>query len=330
MTVQITIIGLGQIGASLGLAFGAHKDKVATVGHDKDFGIERLAQKNGVVDKTNHNLPSSVENANVVILAIPVHQVRDTLRYIARDLKKGTVVVDTTPVKAEVSKWAQEILPEGVHYVGLVPAIGPDFLHETGTGLDSARADLFSRSIFLLSAPQGIPSDALNLVSGLVGLTGGTVMITDFVESDGLMSSAQLLPQLVSASLLNATISQPGWQEVRKVASRAYYSATSAFTGQDDADALHMFVFHNRENVLRKLDAMITALVELRYDIEDANEKALRDRLKKAQEGRQDWLKERSAASWMEMKREPVEKISMSERLLGTFFRKPNKDKQEK
>jgi prephenate dehydrogenase len=329
MPVQITIIGLGQIGASLGLALAAHTDKVTTVGHDKDFGVERLAQKNGVVEKTNHNLPSSVEDASVVVLAIPVHQVRETLGYIAQDLKKGAVVVDTTPIKAEVAKWAQEILPDGVHYVGLVPAIGPDFLQETGTGLDSARADLFSRSIFLLSAPQGTPGDALQLVSGLVSLTGATALNTDFAESDGLMSSAYLLPQLVSATLINATTGQPGWQEVRKVASRAYYAATSAFTGQDEVTSLHMQVMQNRENVMQKIDAMITALVELRYDIEDSNEKALKDRLQKAQDGRQNWLKERSAASWMEAKREPVEKISMSERLLGTFFSKP-KDKKEK
>ncbi len=329
MPVQITIIGLGQIGASLGLALAAHKDKVTTVGHDKDFGVERLAQKNGAVEKTNHNLPSSVENAGVVVLAIPVHQVRETLGYIAQDLKKGAVVVDTTPIKAEVAKWAQEILPDGVYYVGLVPAIGPDFLQETGTGLDSARADLFSRSIFLLSAPYGTPGDVLQLVSGLVSLTGATALNTDFIESDGLMSSALLLPQLVSASLINATTGQPGWQEVRKVASRSYYAATSAFTGQDEVTSLHMQVMQNRENMMQKLDAMITALVKLRYDIEDANEKGLKDRLQKAQDGRQNWLKERSAASWMEAKREPIEKVSMSERLMGTFFSKP-KDKKDK
>ncbi|MDP1714804.1 MAG: prephenate dehydrogenase/arogenate dehydrogenase family protein [Anaerolineales bacterium] len=328
MPVQITIIGLGQIGASFGLALAAHKDKVTTVGHDKEFSIERLAQKDGVVDKTNHNLPSSVEDANLVVLALPVHQVRETLGHIAQDLKKGTVVVDTIPVKAEVAKWAQEILPNGVHYIGLVPAISPDYLHETKTGLDSAKADLFSKSIFLLSAPHGTPGEAIQLVSGLVSLTGGNVMITDIIESDGLMASAHLLPQLVSASLLNATMGQPGWRETRKAASRAYFAATSAMTGQDDTEALQMLVLQNRENVLQKLDAMITALVELRYDVEDANEKSLKDRLKNAQDGRQNWLNERFTANWMEMKREPVEKISVRERLFGTMFSKPdNKDK---
>lgn len=280
MPVRITIIGLGQIGASFGLALAAHKDKVTTVGHDKEFSVERLAQKNGVVEKTNHNLPNSVEAANLVVLALPVHQVRETLGYIAQDLKKGTVVVDTTPVKAEVAKWAQEILPDGVHYVGLVPAIGPDYLHETKTGLDSAKADLFSKSIFLLSAPHGTPGEAIQLVAGLVSLMGGSVMITDFVESDGLMASAHLLPQLVSASLVNATMGQPGWQEARKVASRAYFAATSALTDQDDVEALRILTLQDRENVIHRLNSMITALVDLRDDIEDGNEDALKDRWK--------------------------------------------------
>ena len=325
MPVQITIIGLGQIGASLGMALAAHKDKVSTVGHDKEFSIERLAQKNGVVDKTNHNLPSSVEDANLVVLALPVHQVRETLGHIAQDLKKDTVVVDTTPIKAEVTKWAQEILPDGVHYVGLVPAIGSNYLHETKTGLDSAKADLFSKSIFLLSAPHGTPGEAIQLVSGLVSLTGGSVMITDIIESDGLMASAHLLPQLVSASLLNATMGQPGWRETRKVASRAYFAATSAMTGQDDTEALQMLTLQDRENVIHSLNAMITALVDLRDDIEDGNEDALQDRLKAAQDGRKNWLNERFTANWMEMKREIVEKTSIKERLLGTMFSKPDK-----
>ncbi|MCC6984915.1 MAG: hypothetical protein IT309_00665, partial [Anaerolineales bacterium] len=63
MPVKITIIGLGQIGASVGLALAAHKDKVVTTGHDKEIGNEQRAKKLGAVDQTNHNLPASVENA---------------------------------------------------------------------------------------------------------------------------------------------------------------------------------------------------------------------------------------------------------------------------
>ena len=71
MTVNITIIGLGQIGASIGLALASHKDQVTLTGHDKSPAIAREAHKLGAVDKINFNLPASVEGANVVILALP-------------------------------------------------------------------------------------------------------------------------------------------------------------------------------------------------------------------------------------------------------------------
>lgn len=322
MPVQITIIGLGQTGASLGLALAAHKDKVFTVGHDKEYGAEQLAKKMGAVDKTIHNLPSSVEGAGLVVLALPIHQVRETLELIARDLKRDTVLVDFSPVKAGVAQWAAEILPPGIYYVGVVPSINPIFLHYAGSGADSARADLFANSVFLLSAPPGTPGAALKLASDFISLLGATAMITDFVESDGLMASAQLLPQLASASLLNATIGQPGWQEVRKVASRAYYSATSA-SDQADPETLSMLSMQNRENVIRALDRMIGALVELRDDIENGDEQAVKKRLESARQGRLTWLGERGKSAWTGIEEEPPERITLMQRMFGTKIVKP-------
>lgn len=99
MPVKITIIGLGQIGASIGLALAEHKDRVVTVGHDKEYSLEQRAKKLGAVNETNHNLPSSVENADLVILALPVNEIRETLGHIAQDLRKDAVVVETSPSK---------------------------------------------------------------------------------------------------------------------------------------------------------------------------------------------------------------------------------------
>ncbi|MCQ3938908.1 MAG: hypothetical protein DPW18_17960 [Chloroflexi bacterium] len=318
MPVQITIIGLGQIGASIGLALAAHKDKAATLGHDRDFSIEQRAKKLGAVTATDHNLPGAVENADLVVLAIPVHQVRDTFKYIAQDLKKDAVVVDMTPVKAEVAKWARDLLPASVHYVGLVPAIGAGHLDIAGAGLDSARADLFSKSVFLLSTPPGVPGAAVKLVSDMVNLLGAATVLTDFVESDGLMASANILPRLVSAALLNATVDQPGWQELRKVAGLAYYRATSAFSETEDAGALSMLAVQNRANVIRLLDQMTAALLELRDELENENGEALEKRLESARQGRAKWLVERGKADWTHIPNERVEGVSIMEGLLGS------------
>ena len=326
MPVKITIIGLGQIGASMGLALAAHKDKIVTMGHDREIGLELRAKKLGAVDQTSHNLPAAVENADLVILALPVSEIRDTFRYIAQDLRKDAVVVDTSPVKAEVAKWAREFLPESAHYVGIVPAITAKHLAGTETGLDSARADLFTKGIFLVSTPPGIPGEAVKLVSDFIDLLGATPVLTDFVESDGLMTSVHLLPQLISAALLNATIGQPGWSDLRKTASRNFYAATAALADSDGVEALGMATIHNRENTIRSLNTFINALIDLRDDLEE-NEDSFRKRLSSALNGRINWLLERNKAEWTQMPDEKVERPSMMETLLGSKLGKMGRPK---
>ena len=129
MAIQVTIIGLGQIGASIGMALAQHPDKLFRVGHDKAFNVEREAQKKDAVDKAEHNLPNAVREAKLVILALPVTEIRETLGFIAQDLQAGTVILDTAPVKAEVAKWAKEFLPENCFYIGIVPALAADFFN---------------------------------------------------------------------------------------------------------------------------------------------------------------------------------------------------------
>ena len=329
MTVKITIIGLGQTGASIGLALAAHKETIFTTGHDKDYSAEGRAKKIGAVAVTNHNLPSSVENADLIILAIPVHQIRETFEYIKEDIKKDAVLVELTPVKAEVSKWAKDILPVHCHYVGLVPAIGPGYLDKIETPQAAPQPDLFAQSIFLLSAPAGTPGEAVKLVTDFVKLLGANTLLTDVVESDGLISSAYLLPQIVSASLLNATVNQPGWREAQKVASRAYFSASAAFSEQDDAETLTSLAFQNRENLIRALERMIYSLVEFRDELENKDEKSFKENLKSAQQGRSVWLDERNKGEWDVIKNEKVEKISMMENLLGSALSKRFKPKDK-
>ena len=123
MAIQAAIIGLGQIGASFGLALADQKTPIQRTGHDLEHGTARLAAKKGAVDKTNFNLPSTVREADFVILAIPMDQVRATLETIAQDLRENCVVFDTSPVKRPVLEWAQEILPPNRYFIGLTPVI---------------------------------------------------------------------------------------------------------------------------------------------------------------------------------------------------------------
>jgi prephenate dehydrogenase len=328
MPVQITIIGLGQIGASMGLALAAHKDAILRVGHDRKPDVEREALQKGVADKMEHNLPNAVRDAKLVALSIPVSQVRETLELIAPDLKKGTVVLDTTPIKANVQKWAKEILPEGCYYVGLVPAINPEYLYDFEIGLTAAKPALFTKGLFLVDAPHGTPEEAVTMTINFVHLLGAEVVLADPIESDGLMTTTHLLPQLMAASLLNATIDQPGWLDARKVAGRAYAMVTAGLVYQDEIDSLRLSALHNRTSVVHALDVTIAALRGLRDDIENGNDDGIALRLESALQGRERWLNERMSAEWNSPERREVPDMpSFSERLLGGMLTKKPRGK---
>jgi prephenate dehydrogenase len=298
MTVQITIIGLGQIGSSIGLAIKAGKLNAHLVGHDKEPGVAKEAQKAGAVDDVKYNLPASIRDAKLVILAIPLSGIRETLEIIAPDLQDGTVVLDTAPSKATVAAWAQELLPDGRYYIGLSPAINPDYLHGVDYGVGSARADLFKNGLFLLNANPGTPGEAVSLATDLIGLLGAQALISDSVEADGLLAYTHILPQLASAVLLDATVNQPGWLDARKLAARPYASATAALGAHEEVNSLSEMTLGNRESILRVIDTLMVSLHQLRDAIHDGDDKALNEFLAGSLKAREQWMQDRIRADW--------------------------------
>ena len=298
MTVKITIIGLGQIGASLGLALANHKDQVTTLGHDKSPETARKAQKRGAVESISYNLPASIEKADVIVLAIPFDEIHETLKIIAQDVREDAVVMDTAPVKSAVAEWASELLPPRRHYIGLTPALNPACLEDTALGLNAARADLFQNGVIAITAPQGTVEGVLKLAANLVVLLGAQPLFADLVEVDGVMASAHLLPGLSAAALAETVTGQPGWSDIRKMAGKPYSATTQPLDGEEST-ALAEAVLQNRVNTIRVLDEYVATLASLRKDIAEGNKKELQARLERARRGRAQWQLERLKGDWL-------------------------------
>jgi prephenate dehydrogenase len=261
-----------------------------------------------------------VREADLVLLALPIDQIRDTLAVIGEDLKEGAVVMDTGPVKEVVAAWAAEILPPERYYVGLTPVINPVYLHEVGSGVNAAHPDLFRNGLLSIVAPPRTPSEAIKLAADLTRLVGAMPLFADPLEMDGLMAATHTLPQLMAAALLDATVDQPGWREGRKVAGRSYAEVTSSITHPTEPATLRAAALFGGENVLRVLDSLIASLQSIRADIQAQDAKALDERLGRARRGREEWLKQRMAANWLEEELPPAETPTASEwfgRLLG-------------
>jgi len=297
MNTQITIIGLGQIGASIGMALKDNKN-IKRVGFDKDAAVAKAAQSLEVVDEIK-GLPAAVKDAAIVVLCLPLSEIRETLRSIGPWLAENAIVMDTAPIKSGVTQWAREFIPTGRFYVGLVPGIRSDYIASLEFGLNAAEPDLFRKGIFAVDVPQGTPEEVVNFSMDFCRLLGGKPMLTDMLESDGLMTSVHVLPQLAAAALLNATIGQPGWQEARKLAGRPFAGVTSGMAYHDDAASLRDAVLANRTGTVHALDTLMAALKGLRDDIEQGNEEGVSERLIEAGKDREAWLDEREQAVWL-------------------------------
>jgi prephenate dehydrogenase len=320
MSVQITIVGLGQIGSSIGLALKAHEVNVHRVGHDKDPQAGKDSQRLGAVDDVKYNLPASVRDAKIVILALPLAEIQETLKVIAPDLQEGTLVLDTAPAKATVAAWAKNVLPPGRYYVGLSPSINPEYLHGTEFGVKAARADLFEKGLIVVNAPMGTPGNVFNLTMELVNLLGAMPLLMDTTEADGVYAGTHVLPQLASAALLDMTVDQPGWQEARKLAGRPYAAVTAGAAYHDDVASLAETAIENRENIVRLLNAYITALINLRDEIDDNDREAVLGRLTNAWKGRVRWLDERTSAEWLKGEAQQVDAPSFGDRVNQMLF----------
>lgn len=321
MKIQLTIIGLGQIGTSIGLALSEHPELVKRIGNDRERKTVQQAKKMNAIDETVVRLNSAVKKSDLIILAIPIDQMRDVMEIIAPEMKPGAVLFDTAPIKAEIADWAAELLLEGCAYVGLTPVVAPKYLLSDEIGIDAARADLFQDGLVAISTPPGTDSRAIKLAADIVRLIGASPLFTDLVEVDGLMTATHIVPQIMGAALLNATVDQPGWREASKLAGRAYAEVSGPIVHLGEPGALTSTAMSNRENVLRVLDSVIASLQALRDDIHRESADSLTERLERAREGRERWWNERQQANWDMEGRPKIETGSAASTVFGDLLR---------
>lgn len=298
MTVQIAIIGLDRIGASIGMALASHTDQFYRLGNDRSSSIAREAKKIGAVDGIEANLPSMVRKSDVVILCVPGDEMTGTFDAIVQDLKDEAVVIDATAFKSADSEHIIHNLPAGRYFVSLTPSINSQYLLETSNGIDAAREDLFKNGLMIVSCPQGTVDGAIKLASDLATLLGAGVMYADPVEVGGLIAASRLLPQLAAASLILSTVRQPGWREARKLAGGEYALATAPLMSLAGELNLAIEALGNRENALRVMDDMMDALRVIREHLSAGDDRGLHSLLDEARRERQEWWDQRQRNEW--------------------------------
>ncbi len=321
--MQISIIGLGLIGASAGLALRKYADKVMIVGHDKDTAAAGRAKNLGAVDKTEWNLINAVRGADRILLALPLEEIRKTLEAIRDDLRENVVLVDTASVKAPVMQWAGELLPAHASLVG-----GHPILVSEGQGTAAASAELFKGHMFCLVTDAHTQGPALQIATDLVEALGGRPFFIDAAEHDGLAAAVEHLPALLAAALAAAATGSSSWNEMRKLAGSQFY--TSTFEVENDPAALAALALGNKRNLLRWMDNLAGELDRWRGYLEAGDEKVLGEAFDEAMTQVLRWNHRYETGDWDEGAAQP-EVPTMGEgfrRMLGFGGRPREKGKQ--
>ncbi len=319
MTIQITVIGLDQVGSSIGLALEEYKEKILRVGHDPDSKRMKLAEKEKAFDKTFINLTDAARGADVVILALPADMIKDALSIISGVLKPDAVVINCTLIRSGISEWVKQSLPDNCAYVSIQPLIHADRLMDLDEDLHTPRADLFADTEILITTDSDTSSKAVQAATDLITLLKAQPYFADPAEADGIVAQVEQLPKLTAAALLHTIVNRPGWNDGRRFSSRAFYRSTSASHLFDEQEFFGITNLLNKENISRMLEEMIASLHELRGLIDAGDEDGLKKYLKEARDGYETWIDQRKSGDWDAQKQKKARELP-SRDLLSRLF----------
>lgn len=271
---QITIIGLGLIGGSIGLAlkrWSAENDNaLKIIGFDTDMQHQQLAKRMNAVDDTAWSLPDAITDADIVIVATPVGAMKQTFEDIAPHLKLNAIVTDTGSTKTDVMEWAN-VLPGHVSFVGGHPMAGKS------ESLEAASADLFVGASWIVTPSPTANEVAIKNVMGLIAAANAEPYFAEPQEHDSYVAGISHLPFVVAASLVKATTSDKAWRDMSTLASSGFRDTTRLALGSPE---MHRDItLTNRQAISRWIDTMIGSLSEFKDLLETGDEEEIRERI---------------------------------------------------
>ena len=205
---QVTIVGTGLIGGSLGLALKKRRLAGRIVGCDRAPVLER-AQDRGAIDAGAVNPADAVRGSDLVVLATPVLAILDHIERLGPSLPPRTLVTDVGSTKAEVAKRVAKAFGRGAGQRFLA---GHPMAGKEQAGVDYADADLFEGAAWLFtplprqSVNAGLCGEFLHCVEKL----GAKVAVLDPADHDRFCAWISHLPQMISTALAATLVDEFG------------------------------------------------------------------------------------------------------------------------
>jgi prephenate dehydrogenase len=191
---QVTIVGTGLIGGSLGLAL-RHRG-IRVVGSDKHRVLVK-AQEIGAIDIAIENPARACVDSDVVILAANVGGIIDSIENLGPMLRRNVLLTDVGSTKVEILKRAKSVFGASAssRFLGGHPMSGKEH-----SGIENAEASLFSGAAWIFTPPGDHLSDIADEYIKLIASLGTDILHLSAEQHDRLVAWTSHLPQMLSTA----------------------------------------------------------------------------------------------------------------------------------
>ena len=142
---KILVVGLGLIGGSLAMALQGFRDYEVVGAVRSQSTYDRAAARHAA-DRLTFDPAAELPDADVVVLCQDPAGIISFLREHRDRFKPGALVWDVCGVKTAVMAAAEEVLPDGVDFIGCHPMAGKEV-----SGIDNAEGTLFRNTHFIIT-----------------------------------------------------------------------------------------------------------------------------------------------------------------------------------
>jgi prephenate dehydrogenase len=277
----VTIVGVGLIGASLGLALKQAGVVNQVLGVGRSDENLKQAQKMGAIDEIV-DLVEAAKRSDVMVLCMPVAQMRAAFEVIEPHLESKTLITDAGSTKSDVILAAKEIL--GKKACQFVPAhpIAGGAQH----GASAAKADLFmGKQTIICPLQENSPQD-IALIVGFWESAGALVKQISSVQHDAIYAAVSHLPHVLSYALMMSVLNSEDAEQKLSHIGAGFKDFTRI--AASSPEMWRDICLANRTSVLKEIDQYMAIVGHMRKLIAEGDGAGLEKLFTKASQARQD------------------------------------------
>ena len=280
---KITIIGVGLLGGSIGLAVRQQRLAGEIAGFVRRAASVKDCEKAGAVDYATTDLLAAVSKADLVILCTPLAQMRSLAEQILPALKRGAIVTDVGSVKAGVVRELESLIQKaGAYFVGSHPMAGGEKM-----GVQAARTDLYANAVCVLTPTKKSKAAAVRKLEQFWKSLGARTLRLDAAQHDLLVSRSSHLPHVVAAALVNLVLDPAHPQTQVGLCATGFRDTTRIASGSPEM--WRDIALANRKNLCRSVDTFMAELKKLQVALKTGDAKKVESFFATAKSRRDNW-----------------------------------------